>query len=232
MSAKISTALHTVMTKVGYVQKTGKNSFHGYRYAGEADLLDKLRPAMIEAGLLLMPSVRTVTGPDVHGNVTVEIDYTLAHKDGDIWPEKLTAVGCGNDRAKNGAVGDKGVYKALTGANKYLLFKLFQIETGDDPEQSDVPAPEPERAPVTFSSVKPAEPEDESARRYVVESRRKIANWPGTEAELRHWWQSEGQARRAFDLTQEQVDALKALLGEKLKAYAEADRQANLMAAG
>lgn len=141
MSAKIALALHEIMQRVGYVQKTGKNQFHGYRYAGEADLLDKLRPAMIEAGLVLMPNVRTVDGPDPHGNVTVFVEYTLVHKDGDVWPEKLTAAGCGNDRAKSGAIGDKGVYKAITGANKYLLFKLFQIETGDDPERDEAPPP-------------------------------------------------------------------------------------------
>jgi hypothetical protein len=134
MSATIAKALHEVMSKVGYVQKTGKNAFHGYRYAGEADLLDKLRPAMLEAGLLLIPSVKAVTPVDDHGNVTVQMEYTLMHKDGDVWPEKIGAAGMGNDRAKNGSVGDKGVYKAITGANKYVLFKLFQIETGDDPE--------------------------------------------------------------------------------------------------
>jgi hypothetical protein len=138
MTSKITQALHAVMAKVGYVQKSGKNQFHGYKYAGEADLLEKLRPAMVEAGLLLLPSGKTVTGPDEHGNVTVELAYTLAHKDGEVWPEKLVAFGCGNDRAKNGNVGDKGVYKAITGANKYLLFKLFQIETGDDPEHDHI----------------------------------------------------------------------------------------------
>lgn len=141
MSAKIAAALHEVMSKVAYVQKTGKNAFHGYKYAGEADLLDKLRPAMIEAGLLLLPSGQSVTPVDEHGNVTVSIAYTLAHKDGDVWPHPLVAFGAGNDRNKNG-VGDKGVYKAITGANKYLLFKLFQIETGDDPDQ-DERQPEP-----------------------------------------------------------------------------------------
>lgn len=135
MSAKIAAALHQVMTKVSYVQKTGKNTFHGYKYAGEADLLDKLRPAMIEAGLMLIPSQREASNPDAHGNVNVQIEYTLIHKDGDVWPEKIAAFGCGNDMSpKTGRIGDKGLYKAITGANKYLLFKLFQIETGDDPE--------------------------------------------------------------------------------------------------
>lgn len=134
MSAKIAAALHKVMSSVGYVQKTGKNAFHGYRYAGEADLLEKLRPAMLDAGLLLIPSVTSVSPIDEHGNTTVRLEYTLVHKDGEIWPDKIGAAGCGGDKNKNG-VGDKGLYKALTGANKYLLFKLFQIETGDDPEQ-------------------------------------------------------------------------------------------------
>lgn len=133
MSIKIAQALHQVMSKVSYIQKTGKNSFHGYKYAGEADLLEKLRPAMLEAGLLLIPSIKGVSPIDEHGVTTVQMQYTLVHKDGDIWPEPICAAGQGGDRNKNG-VGDKGLYKAITGANKYLLFKLFQIETGDDPE--------------------------------------------------------------------------------------------------
>ena len=121
------------MSKVSYVQKSGKNAFHGYKYAGEADLLEKLRPAMLEAGLLLIPSIKGVSPIDEHGVTTVQMEYTLVHKDGDIWPNVICAAGQGGDKNKNG-VGDKGLYKAITGANKYLLFKLFQIETGDDPE--------------------------------------------------------------------------------------------------
>lgn len=140
MSIKIAQALHEVMSKVSYVQKTGKNAFHGYKYAGEADLLEKLRPAMLEAGLILIPSIKGVSPIDEHGVTTVQMEYTLVHKDGDIWPNVICAAGQGGDRNKNG-VGDKGLYKAITGANKYLLFKLFQIETGDDPETYDPPMP-------------------------------------------------------------------------------------------
>jgi len=156
MSAQIAAALHKVMMACGYVQKTGKNAFHGYKYAGEADLLEKLRPAMIDAGLLLIPSVQEASPPDEHGNVMVRVEYTLAHVSGEVWPEKIGAVGCGNDRAKNGSIGDKGVYKALTGANKYLLFKLFQIETGDDPESDVQPTPE---KPRTSNEVKKNSPD-------------------------------------------------------------------------
>jgi hypothetical protein len=188
MSIKIATALHAVMEACGYVQKTGKNAFHGYKYAGEADLLDRLRPAMVANGLLLLPSGKSVTGPDEHGNVTVAIEYTLAHKDGDIWPEKLVAFGCGNDRAKNGSVGDKGVYKALTGANKYLLFKLFQIETGDDPEIDDRAH---ESAPMPGRNAPPSNdrtsngggaPLSEPAKAFIF-----AADKAKTAADLRQW---------------------------------------------
>ncbi len=107
MSAKIAQALHQVMSSVSYVQKTGNNAFHNYKYASEADLLEKLRPAMLEAGLLLIPSISKVTAVDEHGITTVIMEYTLAHRDGDIWPHKIGAAGQGVDRNKNG-VGDKG----------------------------------------------------------------------------------------------------------------------------
>ncbi len=135
--ASITKALHEVMTKVGYVQKKNRNDFHKYNYAGEGALLEVLRPAMVEAGLILIPSIIDQSIVDEYGNTSVRIAYTLAHTSGDVWPEKIIAVGTGNDKNSKGGIGDKGTYKAITGANKYLLFKLFQIETGDDPETTE-----------------------------------------------------------------------------------------------
>jgi hypothetical protein len=155
---KIAAALHAVMSQCGYVQKKGRNEFHKYSYASEGNLLETLRPAMVEAGLLLIPSVTDVIGPDEHGNTHVTVEYTLIHKDGDVWPEKIVAKGCGNDKNSKG-IGDKGTYKAITGANKYLLFKLFQIETGDDPENEESePTPPKGKAkapPATTPDTKP-----------------------------------------------------------------------------
>ena len=133
--SEILIAIHAIMKEVGYVQKTDRNEFHKYNYAGEAALLEALRPTMLEYGLILIPSGQNIAEIDSHGNTHVAIDYTLAHVSGEVWPEKIRAYGCGNDRSSKGTVGDKGLYKALTGANKYLLFKLFQVETGDDPEK-------------------------------------------------------------------------------------------------
>lgn len=139
----IAAALHAVMSQCGYVQKKGKNKFQDYKYAGEGHLLESLRPAMVEAGILLIPSGKSRSPIDEHGITHVEVEYTLLHKDGSVWPDKIVSYGDGGDKNSKG-VGDKGLYKALTGANKYLLFKMFQIETGDDPEketESDKDAP-------------------------------------------------------------------------------------------
>ena len=130
-------ALDEVWNAVSHAPKDRTNDHFGYDYTSEMGVLKVLRPAMVKAGLILIPSGKDVSPIDAYGNTFVTVEYTLAHKDGHIWPEKITGFGCGNDRAKNETVGDKGLYKALTGANKYLLFKLFQLATGDDPEDSD-----------------------------------------------------------------------------------------------
>lgn len=172
MTAKIAAALHEVMQKCSYVQKNGHNKFHNYRYAGEADLLAVLRPAMVEAGLLLIPSITQATGPDEYGNTTVRIEYTLAHKGGDIWPEKVVAMGCGNDKNSKGGIGDKGLYKAITGANKYALFKLFQIETGDEPEADERDHEPPTRTQAAAnrspSKSEPAQPPANNAAKVIT----------------------------------------------------------------
>lgn len=131
---ELLTAYNNVMKAVGYVKKGSRNDFHKYSYASEGELLNVLRPAMVENGLILVPSLANDPHIDEYGNTHLVMEYTLMHVSGEQWPEKIRIPGCGNDRNTKGGVGDKGAYKAMTGANKYALFKLFQIATGDDPE--------------------------------------------------------------------------------------------------
>lgn len=206
--AVILRAMNAVMQEAGYVQKTGNNDFHGYRYATEADVLDRLRPAMVKHGLILIPSVQQVSSIDQHGNTTVSVHYTLAHVSGAVWPQPIAAAGCGGDRSKSG-VGDKGLYKALTGANKYMLFKLFQIETGDDPEESQ--------------GDRDREAADRNARQFYLEGGRIAISKSSTSAELKEWWKSEEENRRAATIvkgTEEFADLYSAFLarGKELVA--------------
>ena len=134
----ISVYINRVMTDVGYVQKKDENKFQKYKYAGEGALLAALRPAMVRHGLVLFPSVKHVSPIDEYGNTNVTVEFTLTHAPtGAVWTKPLIGVGVGNDRNSKGGVGDKGVYKAITGAVKYMLFKLFLLETGDDAEKTE-----------------------------------------------------------------------------------------------
>jgi hypothetical protein len=133
--ASIIKAIHEVKSKVEYVEKDGENNFHKYKYASEAALIEALRPAIQDAGLVIIPSGEELRPIDDHGNTHIIMSYTLAHISGDVWPDKLQAYGAGGDKSSKGTVGDKGTYKALTGCNKYFLRQLFQIETGTDPEK-------------------------------------------------------------------------------------------------
>ena len=219
----IITALNKVMDEAKYVQKNAENKFHGYKYASEAALLETLRPAMIKHGLVLIPSVSNASAIDEHGNTLVSVEYTLAHISGEVWPDKITAVGCGNDRARNGTVGDKGVYKATTGANKYLLFKLFQIETGDDPEKDET-APPPAQdksedsvakkpAPITQtkSGIAPIAyadnfvPTPEDLDKYVKVFIEALV-FAKTEKEVRDFWKSEAKNRAMMSIQQNEAE--------------------------
>ncbi len=139
--ASIIKALCNVMGECGVVKKSGKNKFHNYDYATDEDLVGMVRPLMAKHGLALIPSlagmpqvesVQTKNGTASH--VSIMMEYTLAAvsedgKTGEVWPEKIRTFGEAIDN------GDKGFYKASTGANKYTIFRLFQLAAGDDPER-------------------------------------------------------------------------------------------------
>ena len=134
----LAAAVCQVMARCNFVPQTGKNSFHKYSYASDADLLTVLQPAMAEAGLALLPhrvQHQTVEhSPDSKGKTQwrteVTITYLLIHTSGECL--QIEASGCGIDGE------DKGIYKAKTGALKYALRHLFLVPTGDDAERHRV----------------------------------------------------------------------------------------------
>jgi hypothetical protein len=169
------------------VQKAGHNDFQNYKYATEADAIAALRPIMIKHGLCMIPSVESVE-QDEWGNTNVLMHYRILDEDGNFL--SFRAAGSGNDKNSKG-VGDKGIYKALTGASKYALLKTFMMETGDDPE---VPSQqEKESKPEPKPEVKPkAEIVDESdlsdAREAFVMMIKECAETCTTQEELQELW--------------------------------------------
>ena len=129
--------LLAIQDKVRYIQKGGYNSFHKYKYVQEADIIEAVKTAAIEEGVFLafsMLDTGTVAQAD-KGDIISYVTTELTATNVDNPQEYMTIKGGGHGSDKL----DKGIYKALTGANKYMLSKLFQIATGDDPEVDEKP---------------------------------------------------------------------------------------------
>jgi len=128
---ELLTALQAAAMEVGYVQKKGRNDLQGYNYVTESDVVSQTREALLNNDIVMIPSVESVSN-DEYGNTNILVVYTVHHTaSGQSLTFKM--AGAGNDRNSKG-VGDKGIYKALTGCNKYALLKALQLATGDDPE--------------------------------------------------------------------------------------------------
>lgn len=138
--ANIGEAFLAIMNEVGYVQKTGHNKAQNYKYAGEAQLIEALRPALLKYEVICIPSEAksresVVVTEDGKKTFRTVIDYTFVYTHVPSNTHlQVQVIGEGVD------TGDKSAYKAATGALKYALRQPFLIETGDEPEAHDLPA--------------------------------------------------------------------------------------------
>ena len=131
---KILTKLHAIMSEVNYIQKDKKNKFHNYNYASEKAIKEVYQPKLIEHKVLLMVDCVGQTidrGTTAKGEPTI---LTLANFEYTFYDvetgESITGQfqGQGEDKL------DKGIWKSVTGALKYILTTTFLTPTGDDPE--------------------------------------------------------------------------------------------------
>jgi hypothetical protein len=126
--------LTEVMKEVKYIQKRGYNKFHKYNYATEADVNEKVREELSKVNVIMIPNMvnhetREHTNRNGNTEYIVTVDMEFRFIDGESGEEiTFKMSGSGQD------AGDKGIFKAIAGAQKYALMKAFMIPTGDDPE--------------------------------------------------------------------------------------------------
>ena len=131
---KLAKKLIAVMQECRYVAKNGVNTFHKYKYATCADVLEMVNAAFVKHGIasITVPEVvdlhelTTAKGSTEH-IATVKITIKLVDADSGESLE-ISGMGSGQDS------GDKAVMKAQTAAIKYAYLLSFAISTGDDPE--------------------------------------------------------------------------------------------------
>ena len=125
--------LHRVTAKAKYIEKKGWNQAQRYKFVREADLVEKMAEFFREENLLLTMSCSQA---DVHEHATklgrsaiTTIKLAIVIWDIDTGANlPFSWIGQGDDP------GDKGIYKAYTGALKYFFLRNFLIPSGDDPE--------------------------------------------------------------------------------------------------
>ncbi len=140
---EITAAIAKVMGSVGYVQKKGENKFHGYKFAAIGDLLAKIQPAMVEAGLVITQSELAHELIAEGSVMTATYEFSLSHTSGAVWTDRPRHTGMAGARNSKGGFDDKALNKCHTAARKYFLLGLFQIPTGDvvDPDEEEDKAP-------------------------------------------------------------------------------------------
>lgn len=123
-----------VYQQVEYIQKRGHNKFHNYKYATEADVNEKVREELASRKVIMLPNIknrelRNTTTKSGNTEYIYRVEMMFTFMDAETG-ESLTVEmdGEGQD------VGDKAIFKAISGCQKYALMKAFMIPTGDDPE--------------------------------------------------------------------------------------------------
>lgn len=144
--SNLARKLAAVMALLAPIIKEGWNDYHRYSYAKEAQFMEAIRGHLATAGVMLTTSVEKQEvqpgfGKDKNEAMTlVSTLHTFVDSEtGESWAIK--GQGQGMDK------GDKGLYKAITGATKYALWKNFLIPVNDDPENEAGATGQPKAAP-------------------------------------------------------------------------------------
>lgn len=134
--SRLAAKLAEVMGSINRIAKDGYNDFHKYAYATESSIVAAVRGLLAEQRVAITPSIggyeiREIGNGDKKKLLFIlKVSFTVRDGDSDE-TFVLDWLGTGEDS------GDKALYKAMTGAEKYLLLKMFLIPTGDDPEATD-----------------------------------------------------------------------------------------------
>ncbi len=154
---KILMKLHQIMADVDYLKKDKYNAFHNYTYVSEAAIKAKIHELFVKYKVMMFLSARSATNQAVRTNkgedmlTTVNFHYRFVDVEtGETVEDDF--VGSGQDAM------DKGVWKAVTGALKYILTSTFLIPTGDDPENDGLNLPTEDKKAVTAKATVKAAP--------------------------------------------------------------------------
>ena len=135
----LASKLAYITGQMARIPKEGFNKAQSYKFVRESDVAEKVSALLAEKSIYLHQTVRQHQMTELYktqsGNMMwlCEVVMEFQFIDGGTGEASpiATFVGHGAD------TGDKGIYKAMTGAEKYFLMKTFLVSTGDDPEADE-----------------------------------------------------------------------------------------------
>lgn len=124
--------IHAIMQDVSYVQKENKKVNNQYTFVSHDAVTSKVRPALLEHGVLAVPSYFDISVDGNRTSCSMSITFINIDKPEDKLEIPCAGFGQGIDPQ------DKGAGKAMSYAYKYALLKVLGLETGDDPERDSI----------------------------------------------------------------------------------------------
>ena len=142
-------SLRKSLSELGVLKREGNNKFSNYKYFSESQYKELFTRLFAEHGLELHFNeldyqLHTITGKKESNLRVVKFRWELTDIETG-YSETTVMTSEGADS------GDKGGYKAYTGALKYYLANTFMVATGDDPERDD-PQEEKKEEPKTLKA--------------------------------------------------------------------------------
>ena len=123
--------IHAIISELKGISENGYNAYHKYKYIKQEDIINAIKPLLLKHQLVITSEVKeeeikVIEDKGIYCSVTMMFTITDLESHGQM---EFTYKGHGID------VGDKAIYKAMTGAEKYFYMKNFLIGAGnDDPE--------------------------------------------------------------------------------------------------
>jgi hypothetical protein len=124
--------LLVVQKEIKSLKKEGKNEHGNYKYLSDEQLMPYIKDLLEKEEIKFNPYNMEMIDCRVNPKntqlvYTIKVEYSFI--DTNTGEElKGVAIGSGGDSV------DKGIFKAITGAIKYIFIKHFLIPTTDDPE--------------------------------------------------------------------------------------------------
>lgn len=211
----IAAALAKAQATMHGATKDGKNPAYKTTYATLASVIEAARGPLTDNGIAFSQAPGIITADGL-----LPIETCFWHGASGEWIKTTFAVPVPKRDPQ-------GFGSATTYGCRYAMMAALGLPpVDDDGEAAKTPNRDGARRldPVAREpfGLEDAPEQADSRNRYLAQCREYILNPVRTEAEVRHWWAEESQARRDFGITQTEVNLLKSVIAERFKKAAAA----------